>query len=599
MGIRRKLSILVDTHFDGSGTREAQQEIAEVGNASRDSNYSLGELAATGAQVGAVFGGIAIAAKGAYEVISQGAELAVIEQQFNALNESIGGTEDSLTQLRLVTGGMISDAKLMSGASDLISLGIASNQEEMLQWSKVVGGLNLDLQVLGLTLANNSKARLDSLGLSLEAVNAKTEEFVKAGKSADEAFDLAVLDGLNARMELLGDATETSAGQLARATAELENAKNEALLLAAAISGPVLQAMGDSRKARDLANEAISKGVITQDELNQMVAEAGGLFGGEAAAMAEVNRRLEEYNQRQEEAVQLAEESAQRTRDYNNELWIQAQATNDAGFSLEAMNTAIEFTGQMLREQQREMSQVADSTNTYVLAGLDAAEASRQQWRELQTQNAALEIASQHYTNLNGFLGGLDGTAESTANSLNDLAVSIIDNALAAEVAAGNLTPLEAALSSINVQEGLGLIDEAQAEELRMAAEQFGAIEDAIGLMSEQMVSGGGITVEEAGKMSDAIGLVEEGVTASGEAIAVFATGGTENLEGLTGSFDTTYDSVNDLDQRVNDLKNSIIDGLPDEKVITIRINQVGSVSSIGDFNEAATATSTADQLAR
>ena len=77
-----------------------------------------------------------------------------------------------------------------------------------------MGQLGWDMQVLTLTLANDSKMRLDSLGLSVSDIDARVEALTASGMALGDAFDLAVIEAGEAKLELLGSAADTSAGKI-------------------------------------------------------------------------------------------------------------------------------------------------------------------------------------------------------------------------------------------------------------------------------------------------------------------------------------------------------------------------------------------------
>lgn len=174
------------------------------------------------------FGTAVVVVKETIDFAEQGAQISLVEDRFDRLSESINESADSL-ESRLVeaTKRQVAEADLLASANQLIELGLASTGDEVVQLSRLVTGLNLDLQVLGLTLANDSRLRLDSLGLSLEAVNERTREFVKQGIAASEAFDLAVIEALEERFALIGDAADTSVGAWGRLRTEVANTTND------------------------------------------------------------------------------------------------------------------------------------------------------------------------------------------------------------------------------------------------------------------------------------------------------------------------------------------------------------------------------------
>ena len=148
----------------------------------RSPNDGLGERDDVGGQV----------AGAAWDALGGGAAQLRQEDMFGSLAESIGTTADALEdRLGTATKGLVDDAALIKGASDLISLGLADNEDKAVRLSAVMGALNWDMQVLTLTLANNSMMRLDALGLAMEDIKTRSEALKEAGMNADEAFDLA------------------------------------------------------------------------------------------------------------------------------------------------------------------------------------------------------------------------------------------------------------------------------------------------------------------------------------------------------------------------------------------------------------------------
>jgi hypothetical protein len=212
-----RLGITID--IDVEGKRELDDlndNLDDLGKTA--DNASRGGLDSLVGKAAAVTGGLYALKEGAqvaYAAISEGADLLAAKAKFDNLAVSIDTTSDSLLNgLRSATGGMISDAELVASATDLINLGLAKSEDQAIRLGGAVGALGLDMQVLGLTLANDSTARLDSLGLSMEWVKEKQEELAAQGFEGD-TFDEAVIQGLEEKMTLFGDATETTAGQLA------------------------------------------------------------------------------------------------------------------------------------------------------------------------------------------------------------------------------------------------------------------------------------------------------------------------------------------------------------------------------------------------
>ena len=175
----------------------------------------------------AAFSSVEAVARAAFAALNEGAQLELAQSRFENLAVSIGTTADALTNdMGRATQGMMSQASMVSAASDIISLGLADSGEEVVRLSNLVGQLGWDMQVLTLTMANDSMLRLDALGLSMTDVKERMEDLKAAGVSADEAFDLAVIEAGEAKLELMGSAADTTAGKLQVLTASVENVQN-------------------------------------------------------------------------------------------------------------------------------------------------------------------------------------------------------------------------------------------------------------------------------------------------------------------------------------------------------------------------------------
>lgn len=208
-------------------TAQAAGALENVGEAGEKSNKSISSAALTWAKGALTLGAVTVAAKQTYRAISEGAELELARSRFDNLAESIGSTSDAmLTRLRDATGGMMSDAQLMASAAQIISLGLMDTEDGVVRLARVIGELGWDASQVILTFANNSTMRLDALGLSIADVEARTQKFVAAGHDLDTAFDLAVLEAGEAKIDLVGSTVGTTTQKIARMEAAWENAKN-------------------------------------------------------------------------------------------------------------------------------------------------------------------------------------------------------------------------------------------------------------------------------------------------------------------------------------------------------------------------------------
>lgn len=267
--------------------KEASKLNAEMGkldNTAQKGGTSFAEMGTQFAAAGAILVGAGVAAKEVYEIIGEGAALDAAAGKFDNLSVSINSTGDALLgKMKQATKGLISDADLIAAGTDIMSLGLAKTEGGVVRMAAAVGALNLDMGVLALTLANDSTARLDSLGLSLEDVTKKKKELIASGFIGD-AFDEAVLIALEEKMVLLGDASETAAGQAQILEAGFKNA-TDGLKQMVAQSGPVTTSLtrwtqlmnGVVEVSREVGNAqqdmdtAVALGLVTQEEANFLI----------------------------------------------------------------------------------------------------------------------------------------------------------------------------------------------------------------------------------------------------------------------------------------------------------------------------------------
>lgn len=228
-----KLRYFIEAVWKGGGaTAKASADIEGVGDAAekagRRSAPSLESIAKGVTGIGIAAGGMYLAAREAWQLLGEGADLEAAEIRFSRLSESIDSTADvMLGRLKQATKGLVSDADLVASATEIMSLGLQDTEDGVVRLATVSGNLAWDMNQVILTMANNSKARLDALGLSIEDVETRMVALQEQGFDADKAFDLAVIEAGEAKYLLLGDAADTTAGKMQILETALENANNE------------------------------------------------------------------------------------------------------------------------------------------------------------------------------------------------------------------------------------------------------------------------------------------------------------------------------------------------------------------------------------
>lgn len=223
-----EVKIRVKTEDQGSAAlQQTGRRIDGLNDNARRAGAGLGKLAVGVGVVGAGLATMGAAAAGAMRAISEGAALELAASRFDNLAASIGTTAEALkSDMGAATQGMMSQAAMVDAASGIISLGLADTGDEVVRLSNLVGQLGWDMNVLTLTMANNSMMRLDALGLSMQDVTARMEALKAAGMGADEAFDLAVIEAGEAKLQLLGSSADSTTGKIQQMTAMWEDAVN-------------------------------------------------------------------------------------------------------------------------------------------------------------------------------------------------------------------------------------------------------------------------------------------------------------------------------------------------------------------------------------
>ena len=256
---------------------------------------SLDGLVGKALKVGAAIGGVSLAlagvqraAQAAWDFLGDGAALELANSRFENLAASIGTTAAALKgDMAEATGGMMSNAQMVASASDIISLGLADTSDGVVRLSSLVGKLGWDMNVLTLTMANDSMLRLDSLGLSMTDVKERMQALRAEGMEMTDAFDLAVIEAGEAKVKLLGDAAETSAGKMQRAEVAIANYTDSLKLQAVQLAENIglIDALATKAsqmnlfiEASDKLEEALSAGAIDQGEwgrYNDMIRRGG------------------------------------------------------------------------------------------------------------------------------------------------------------------------------------------------------------------------------------------------------------------------------------------------------------------------------------
>lgn len=293
----------------------------------------LSSLLGKAALVAGVAVGVSRAIKGVYEAAKEGAELEYARARFDNLARSIGTVSDALMgDLRTATRGTVSDAELVASAGDLMALGLAKSHDEVVRLTSVAGALGMNMNQLVLALTNQTTARFDQLGVSVDGFDAKVKKLKETGLSASDAFKEAFLQQAEEQIEKVGNAADQSIGSFKRFEASSQDLSNAiktqlspafALIsedMAGLVDGlatevlpslemTVLQFVlaktalenfnkvdfGDFMQAMGLVVGITADGVVTTQDMLVAIRQMGGNFGETAQQIFDSSRSFEAY----------------------------------------------------------------------------------------------------------------------------------------------------------------------------------------------------------------------------------------------------------------------------------------------------------------
>jgi hypothetical protein len=165
--------------------------------------------------VGALYG-VGKLAQGAVELAIKWDDVAQAEERAWENWQRMAGPEAywMMSRLREVTHGAVEDTALMAGAYKLLGMGIAGSAKEAVRQIEIATQLGMAydkgpkqaIEDWTLMMANQSKLRLDTFGISMQQVEAdmKSLQATQQGLSNETAFYIAVMNRADEAMERVG-----------------------------------------------------------------------------------------------------------------------------------------------------------------------------------------------------------------------------------------------------------------------------------------------------------------------------------------------------------------------------------------------------------
>lgn len=210
-----------DTKPFNKGITEVKQKL-EISKKTIASDFASIAKGITG--VTAAVGIMGGTFKTALEIGKAGANLEYLRDKFDKLSASVGTTGDvMLGKLRDATRGLVADSDLVASAGDLMALGLAKTEDQVVRLTRVAGGLGMDMNQIVLTLANQTTMRFDQLGVSVDGFDEKVRNLKATGMDANTAFKEAFLVQAEEQLKKVGEKADGSIASFARLEAAAKN----------------------------------------------------------------------------------------------------------------------------------------------------------------------------------------------------------------------------------------------------------------------------------------------------------------------------------------------------------------------------------------
>ena len=226
----------VEARFEGDDDlRRAADSLERVGDTGRRALDDIEQKARGGLGLLNLQAGISLVGQGlsalqgiattTFSALSEGAALSDARGDFADLSTEINTTADALEgRLRQATGGLITDAQLISDASNLMALNLGLTEDELVDFAGVAAELDWNMEALADTLNTGATRGLKEMGLSISDVKGRMAELEEQGIATDKAFRMAILEVAEEKIGRVGRKSEEAAGQLQIMEVAIQNA---------------------------------------------------------------------------------------------------------------------------------------------------------------------------------------------------------------------------------------------------------------------------------------------------------------------------------------------------------------------------------------
>lgn len=285
------------------------------------------------------------------EFVDMGENVHAVSLAFQALQGDAATAANTLQTVRDATSGVLDDVSIMSATNRLQSMGLADTADEfgeLIGMAQQLGSVmspgataaqNIDNFTL--LLANQSVRRLDSFGISADAVRQRIEELKEAGMSAQEAFNVATLEQGRIALANLGDAATAGATNVDRLSTAVQNGMNRFAEFAAGVTNDAVTTLQQLVFIFDYYSDQLDAAILgtgTQPEYGEFqgAADASQQYLTDNVAGYATQPSTREADERAAIQTQMAlDQSAQDAARHAQELIDSTIAAKDAAKDLE------------------------------------------------------------------------------------------------------------------------------------------------------------------------------------------------------------------------------------------------------------------------
>ena len=568
------LVVKIDSEGNVQAIKQARQEIGATGEQSKKTSDSLGGLKKAAAFAAGAFAAIK-SAQAAVDFVKMGAQVQAVEHRFVAFAGGAQQAQEYMEAFQRASDGTVDRMGAMSGASKMLQMGLVDNADEMEVMAAIavrLGDTTMSaterVDAFSLLLANQSKERLDTFGISSAKVRARIQELTKAGYDLEQAFKLAVLEEGRKSLDILGDTSQLTATKIAKVEAAFSDLKTGLAVASVEMldSAGILDrfAVGASMILETLERigmfaQAYGAGVkayVGSFSKTEALAVFQGQLRAGAAAMADLGAGEEELRYKHLAMAESFAEGATRASAYNAEVAAIAETYGSSTERWDQYSAALQSTYE----------------------GMDRAAIAAVEYREAQDKanEAAGTAALKFYSMAESLKGATEAQIASTA--IRELSNLLED---------GQITASDYAVAVQETQLAFGLADEASlnlSNRLNTLVENFGSGKVAATEFDDGLAHLIDVNTMENLQIEKFGGLLADQATPAthDHTVAVEAMSG--SLDRAAGLTEAQRGKMRELEQQLLATKaqaygfRDAINAIPATKDVTIRIREIKEV---------------------